>query len=81
MLHVQCSQGNDQKGALNMAGPSKNERKDGANWDKAARIATGFVVGTLLVWAWQEQGESATAILAVAVGIALGVIAFSLSRR
>ncbi len=64
-----------------MPGPKKRDRKAGADWGKAARTAAGFVVGILLVWAWQEQGKFAKAILAAAVGIALGIIAFSLNRR
>ena len=81
MLHVQFGQGDDEKGALNMPGPNGVERNDEVDWSKAAGIAAGFVVGILLVWAWQEQGKVAEAILAAAVGVALGIIAFSLGRR
>ncbi len=64
-----------------MSGPNEADRRGGVDWNKAGRISSGFVVGILLVWWWQEQGKSAEAILAVALGVALGVIAFSLGRR
>jgi hypothetical protein len=64
-----------------MPGLNRPDRKNRADWNSLTRIAAGFVVGTLLVWWWAEQGEVATAILAISVGAAIGAIAFDLSRR
>ncbi len=65
---------------LKKSGTTEAARGSKDGWLRTARIAAGFVVGAMLVWSWQVQSEAATTIVAVAVGTALGVIAFSIGR-
>lgn len=81
MLHVQLGQGDDQKGALSMSVFNRGDHNGVIDWRKIARISAGFVVGILAVWAWQGQSETSTTILAVSIGLALGLIAFCLGHE
>jgi len=62
-----------------MVGSDKIKCGPDQRWLRASRISAGFVLGTACVWYWQAPSDVSAGILAVAIGTALGVIAFGLT--